>query len=113
MKFLMRLILLPAIAVLALAGGAAPTEPVTINVSIKDHRFDPAEIHAPANTPVTLVVKNLDATPEEFESKQLRVEKIVAGNGSINVQLRPLTPGRYNFFGEYHEDTAQGVLVVE
>jgi plastocyanin len=93
--------------------GPALAQESTLSVSIKDHRFSPAEIHAPANTAVTLVVKNLDATPEEFESKHLRVEKIIAGGGSATLHLRPLSAGRYRFFGEYHEDTAEGYLVVE
>lgn len=85
----------------------------TLQLSIKNHRFEPAEIKAPAGKALTLKVKNLDSTPEEFESKTLRVEKIIAGNGEATIQLRALQPGRYKFFGEYHESTAQGVLVVE
>jgi hypothetical protein len=60
--------------------------------SIKDHRFQPTELKAPASTPITLVVRNLDPTPEEFESKTLRVEKVVAGNSEITIKLRPLAP---------------------
>jgi len=98
---------------LAMVGGAALAQNAALGVSIKDHRFSPAELHAPAKTPITLVVNNLDPTPEEFESKQMHVEKIVAGKGSITLHIRPLDAGRYRFFGEFHEDTAQGVLVVE
>jgi hypothetical protein len=94
-------------------GGAAAAQETTVHLSIKDHRFDPAEIRAPAKTPIVIVVKNLDPTPEEFESKMLKLEKIVAGGGSATLRLRPLDPGRYLFVGEYHEDTAKGVLVVE
>ena len=56
-------------------------------MSIKDHRFSPAEIHAPANTAITLTVKNLDKTPEEFESKPLRVEKVIAGGDQTTVHI--------------------------
>jgi len=98
---------------LAMAGGAALAQDAALGVSIQDHRFSPAELHAPAKTPITLVVNNLDPTPEEFESKQMHVEKIVAGKGTITLHIRPLDAGRYRFFGEFHEDTAQGVLVVE
>ncbi len=103
-----------AVSCLLAASAAALAEgETTLGVSIKDHRFTPAELHAPAGAPITLVVKNLDSTPEEFESKQLHVEKIVAGNSEITVRLRPQKAGRYRFFGEYHEDTAKGELVVE
>jgi plastocyanin len=92
---------------------AVRAQEATVHLSIKDHRFQPAEVRAPANTPITIVVKNLDTTPEEFESKTLRVEKVIAGGGSTTLRIRPLGAGRYRFFGDFHEDTAEGYLVVE
>jgi plastocyanin len=86
---------------------------VTLHISIKDHRFQPAELKVPANTPVTLVVRNLDPTPEEFESNTLRVEKVVAGNSEITFNFRPLAPGRYRFYGDFNEATAQGAITAE
>jgi plastocyanin len=97
----------------AAIGPASAQDAASLQLSIRNHRFEPAELKAPAGKALTLKVKNLDATPEEFESKTLRVEKIIAGNGEATIQLRALQPGRYKFFGEYHESTAQGVLVVE
>jgi plastocyanin len=88
-------------------------EAVTARTAIKEHRFQPAEIRVPANTPITLVVRNLDPTPEEFESKTLRVEKIVAGKSEITIRLRPLAPGRYRFYGDFNEATAEGAIVAE
>lgn len=84
-----------------------------IDVTIKDHRFTPAEIHVPAGQPATLNVKNEDATAEELESHELKIEKVIAGGTSGTVRLRPLDPGKYPFIGEYHEDTAKGVIVAE
>jgi hypothetical protein len=43
----------------------------------------------------------------------LRVEKVVAGGGTITVQIRPLGAGRYRFFDDYHEDTTEGFLTVQ
>jgi hypothetical protein len=80
--------------------------------TIQDHRFAPAETTIPANTKVKLIVVNKDATAEEFESQDLGREKIVTGNASISVFVGPLKAGRYRFFGDFHQDTAQGVLVV-
>jgi cupredoxin-like protein len=48
----------------------------------------------------------------EFESVTLRVEKVVVGNGEGIVRLRPLSPGRYKFFDDFHQAT-NGVLVVK
>jgi plastocyanin len=86
---------------------------VAVRTSIKEHRFEPAEVRVPANTPITLVIRNLDPTPEEFESKTLRVEKIVAGKSEITIRLRPLAPGRYRFYGDFNEATAEGAIVAE
>ena len=83
-----------------------------VTVSVKNHHFQPAEIHAPANVPIELHVKNLDSAPMEFESVSLRVEKVVTGNGEGTIRLRPLTPGRYEFFDDFHPET-RGALVAK
>jgi hypothetical protein len=97
----------------AVASGALGEESAVVKLSLKDHRFNPAEPTAPANKPITIEVTNLDPTPSEFESKTLRVEKVVAAGGKITLQIRPLTPGRYRFFDDYHEDTTEGFLIVQ
>src|SRR6516162_4292897 len=83
----------------------------SVTVSVKNHRFQPAEIHAPANVSIELRVKNLDSAPMEFESVSLRVEKVVTGNGEGIIRLRPLAPGRYEFFDDFHQET-RGALIV-
>jgi hypothetical protein len=102
-----------AVAFMAFVWAAAAAEPVTLQVALKDHRFLPAELNAPSKQPIVIEVSNQDATPAEFESKQLRVEKVVAGNSKITVQVRPLVPGRYRFFDDYHEETTEGFLTVK
>lgn len=82
-------------------------------VVIKDHKFSPSELKIPANTKIKLVIDNQDPTPEEFESHDLNREKVVAGNGKITVFIGPLKPGTYKYAGEFHEDSAQGVIIVE
>ena len=89
----------------------AQAQETSLSISVKNHRFQPAELSAPANVPITLHVKNLDPTPMEFESVSLRVEKVVTGNSEGIVRLRPLAPGRYNFFDDFHQET-NGTLVV-
>ena len=104
--------LLLGLGALIVAGPPARAQQTaTISVSVKNHRFQPAELHAPANVPIVLKVKNLDATPMEFESVSLRVEKVVTGNSEGVIRLRPLAPGRYNFFDDFNPQ-ANGVLVV-
>jgi plastocyanin len=82
-------------------------------LTIRDHKFAPAEVRIPANTKVKLVVDNQDATPEEFDSHALNREKVVAGKSKATIFIGPLTPGRYPFMGEFHADTAQGVVVAQ
>jgi plastocyanin len=109
---------IPAAAALAAAlllpGAPARAEDAQVfNITIKDHKFDPAEVHVPAGKPVILVVKNADPTAEEFESSALKIEKIIAGGQQGTVRLRPLPVGSYSFIGEFHEDTANGRIIAE
>jgi hypothetical protein len=106
-----RLSVLPAalLVVLAGCGNESPGVPVTL----KEHRFFPAEIHVKANEPALITLSNQDAVAEEFDSTSLKVEKVVPGHETGNVRLRPLAPGRYPFMGEYHAETAQGVVIAE
>jgi plastocyanin len=109
----LRLAILTAVLTSFAQALSEAADAVTLRTSIKDHRFQPTELKAPANTPITLVVRNLDPTPEEFESKTLRVENVVAGNSEITIKLRPLAPGRYRFYGDFNEATAEGAVVAE
>lgn len=108
----MKKLLTLAILVLV-ASGANAADTKEFVITIKDHKFEPVETKIPANEKVRLLIKNLDSTAEEFESHDLKREKIVKGNGEIKVVVGPLKPGRYNFFGEFNADTAQGFVVVE
>jgi|GEM_PF-835684 len=83
-----------------------------VRVVIKDHRFIPDIVEVPTSTKIRLVIHNADDTVEEFESHDLHREKIVMPNESINIILAPLKPGKYDFFGDFHQDTAQGSLIV-
>jgi heme/copper-type cytochrome/quinol oxidase subunit 2 len=92
---------------------SAQERPAPIEVTIKGHRFSPSEIHVQAGKPTFLEVTNQDVEPEEFEIRQLAIEKLIPGGGKGRVRLRPLGPGRYLFIGEFHEDTAQGAVIAE
>ncbi|MCZ6767272.1 MAG: cupredoxin domain-containing protein [bacterium] len=82
-------------------------------IQIKDHQFSPVRIVVPAGEKIKLRIENLDPTPEEFESHDLNREKIVIGGGKITVYIGPLKPGTYKYFGEFHEDTARGVIIAK
>lgn len=82
-------------------------------ITIQDHRFSPTELVIPANQKVKVIVENLDSTPEEFESFQLNREKVVSGGGKITIFIGPLKSGSYKYFGDFHKDIAQGVILVK
>ena len=105
----MRLLLPVLLALVSSVAVAADMPELTLR--IKDHRFIPAEMFVPANTKFRLVVVNEDPTPEEFESHELNREKVVTGNSKIVVFLGPLKPGKYGYYGEFHMNTAQGLLI--
>jgi len=103
-----------ASAFLLLAGLAMPaTAEDEFHLTIKDHRFQPERLEVPAGVKFKITVSNEDATAEEFESHSLHREKIVPAKGQIPVFLGPLQKGEYKFFGDFHQKTAQGVLVVK
>lgn len=105
-----RLLACLAFATAFTAAGAAESE---FTLVIKNHRFDPVELKVPANQRVKLIVHNQDGTPEEFESHSLNREKVIPGGTKATIFIGPLKPGRYQFFGEYNEKTAQGAVVAE
>ena len=82
-------------------------------LTIKDHVFTPNTLAVPANERFVIEVENLDPTPAEFESSDLKVEKIIVGGGKIVVRVSPLKPGTYKFFEDYHPDIGQGTITAK
>lgn len=101
----------PALAGLLFVAPALADAPIP--VTLKNHRFSPAVIKVKANQPNMIILSNDDDTADEFDSTALKVEKVVPGHAKGNVRLRALAPGKYPFMGEYHANTAQGVVIAE
>ena len=104
-------VLLSVAALMSLAPAAARAQELVL--TLKDHVFTPTEIKVPANKRVMITVVNDDPMPEEFDSTDLKVEKVIPGKSKGVVRIGPLKPGRYAFTGEYHEATAKGVVIAE
>ena len=98
------------LACLLLITAAATRAAEPIKLSIKDHRFTPTEVTVPTGERLRIEVQNQDTTPAEFESSDLRVEKIIVPGGKITVIAGPLKPGTYKFFDDYHPDTGTGTI---
>ena len=98
---------------LALLPGLAFAADLEYTISIRDHRFEPAELRVPAGKKIKLLVDNQDATAEEFESHELNREKVIPGKSKLPIFIGPLAPGRYPFFGDFNQKTAIGAIVAE
>lgn len=106
-----------AFAILTLTALSAIVQPAQADdpptLVLRNHRFEPARIEVPAHVKFRLRVQNADDTADEFESTELNREKLVTPGQTITVFLGPLEPGEYKFFGDFHQDTARGMLVAK
>lgn len=97
-----------ASVLVAVAGTAHAVEP--IHLEVKDHHFTPDHFTVPAGQRFIIELTNHDDTVDEFESYDLKFEKIVVSGGTITVHAGPLHPGTYKFFDDYHPDQATGTV---
>jgi heme/copper-type cytochrome/quinol oxidase subunit 2 len=107
-----RLTLAAACAIALLHGPALAQQAAEVHLTYSNGAFRPNEVRAPADRPVVFRVKNLDGKAMEFESKSLRVEKVVAAKSEGVINVRPLKPGRYEFYDDFNEK-ARGALTVQ
>ena len=101
------------IALSLVAGAVSAAEIPEYKLVIKDHKFQPTQLTVPANTKFKVLVSNQDPTPSEFESNEFNREKIVLPNSQVTVFVGPLDKGSYKFFDDFHQDTGNGILVVQ
>ncbi|MBB2190377.1 cupredoxin domain-containing protein [Gluconacetobacter azotocaptans] len=83
-----------------------------IRLEVKSHHFIPDHFTVPAGQRFVIELTNHDDTVDEFESYDLKFEKIVVPGGTISVHAGPLHPGTYKFFDDYHPDSATGTVTV-
>ena len=94
---------------------AAPShaqQSTEIRLTYSKGQFQPSQVSAPADKPISFRVKNLDDKAMEFESTSLRVEKVVAAGTEGVINVRALKPGRYEFYDDFN-DKARGALTVQ
>ncbi len=98
---------------LAPAGFARADDLATYEITLKDHHFNPAEIHVPTGKPFFVVVTNASDAADEFEMLIPALERPLQPGQQGKVKIRPLGPGRFPFFGESDPDREQGVFISE
>ena len=104
--------LLLAFAVSAGVPAVAEEDP-TFRIEFRDGEVSPREIVVPANTRIRLDLHNLGETPAEFESHQLKKEKVLAPKTNSVLVIRTLAPGRYEFFDDFHPGRGPSVLIAK
>jgi plastocyanin len=104
---------LAGVVLMSLSLGALAAGEPEFKISLEGHKFSPDRIEVPAGTKVKLMVENKDATPAEFESGSLKIEKVIPGKAKATIFVGPLKAGEYAFVDEYNEKTAKGVIVAK
>jgi plastocyanin len=108
----MRIALLAALLTLVPMVALAEDLPVRKLVA-KDGVFEPETIEVPAGKRFKIEISNEGKSPMEFESKDLKQEKVIAKGAKSSVVINALKPGTYVFFDEYHPDAPKGKIVAK
>lgn len=108
----MKKILITAITFLSIFSSALAAKEEYL-IQIKEHKFVPEILEIPAKKEFVLIVENLDKTLEEFESDDLKKEKLVRAGKKIKLNIQALEAGEYRFYGDFHQKTAQGKIIAK
>jgi hypothetical protein len=90
---------------------AYPEDEPVFTIEFKDGTVSPLRLEVPANKRFQLELRNAGDTPAEFESSELRKEKVLAPKTTSILVFRTLDPGEYPFFDDFHPDAPKAVLV--
>ncbi|HEY1329697.1 MAG TPA: cupredoxin domain-containing protein [Casimicrobiaceae bacterium] len=95
------------------AAAAAAQEPQLYKLVAKDGKFEPAVLEVAANQRFRIEITNANRKAIEFESKDLKQEKVIAPGAKATVSVSALKPGEYTFFDEFQQATATGKVVAK
>lgn len=102
-----------ALVASAIVGHAARAEDLpTFKLEMADGKLNPARIEVPAGKRIKIEIRNTGKGAAEFESVELRKEKVLAPGADSFVVIAPLDPGQYKFFDDFHQ-AAQGLIVAK
>ena len=110
MSFPIRLMSLAFLALFSEAAALAEEDPV-FTIKFADGKIDPPVVEVPANRRFKLILQNEGTTPVEFESNELRREKVLGAGTSSFIVIKRLDPGEYQFFDDFHLDTPPAKLI--
>src|SRR5438552_16758203 len=89
------LLLATTLAAVVAPSAATAADPAEIALTIEENRFQPEEVRVKAGAPFVLVVTNRDKTAEEFERRELRIEKVIPPGKTVRLRVHALKPGTY------------------
>lgn len=101
-------LLLAATAAPAFADDAAP-----YTITFKDGGFEPKAFEVPADQRVILEIVNAEDVAIEFESDDMKAEKIIAAGKTRKVMVGPLPAGAYEYFNEFNMNAGTGVVTAK
>jgi hypothetical protein len=100
-------------ALMASSEARAAGDEVLIRIELKNGVVTPQRVEAPARTRLKLDLYNLGDGPAEFESKSLRLERVLPAHGHATLIVRTLDPGEYDFFDDFQPGAAPAVIVAK
>jgi hypothetical protein len=100
--------------VLASMALCAQAEELTVfRLVARDGAFEPLKLEVPAGKRFKIEISNEGNGPMEFESLDLKQEKVLASGAKSAVVINGLKPGSYVFFDDYHPDAPKGQIVAK
>jgi len=96
-----------------LASSALAEDLATFKLVARDGTFDPTVVEVPAGKRFRLEVSNDGKSAIEFESRDLKQEKVIPPGKKATVTINALKAGEYRFYDEFHEKTGQGKVVAK
>lgn len=89
------------------------TNLLTFKLEIKDGKFFPNDIIVPAKKKIKITIYNIGKTAAEFESTELRKEKVLAPGAKSFIVIAPLRAGKYKFFDDFHLNMPIGFIIAQ
>ncbi|WP_162048478.1 cupredoxin domain-containing protein [Vibrio taketomensis] len=88
-------------------------EKFTTQLQMKNGQLIPQVLDVPTGKIIRIKVSNIGNQPAEFESTQLRKEKVLAPGAHSVVVIAPLRAGTYTFFDDFHLDLPAGKIIAK
>jgi hypothetical protein len=108
---LSRLACAAALACFLLPSSGLTDEDPVFSLTFRDGAIEPLVTVVPVGTRFKLVLKNEGESPVEFESTELRKEKVLGPGVTTFIVIRRLDAGEHVFFDDFHPSAPNAKLV--